>query len=406
MSEILDLIKDEKVEWKKLEEIGEFKRGKGLSKSIINSGKIPIILYGELYTTYGDYIREIKSLCDEIYIKDNYVILEKEDILFPISSTTKEAQIGKTSVYKLDTKCYLGSDANIFRPILKVNSSFIMYYMNSYHFEKIKMKFVKGTTIRHLDVNELSQIKIPIPSLETQEKIVNTLDKFTNYVTELQAELQARNKQYNYYRDMLLSENYLQKLSGTNEKVEWKTLGDIANYSKERINIEKIDKNNYVSVENLLQNKKGKTTATSIPSNLSLIKYKKDDILVGNIRPYLRKIWYANCTGGTNGDVLVISINNEIVSPKYLFYILSSENFFLYNIAFSKGAKMPRGDKKRILDYKFPLPSLEVQNHIVNILDKFDNLVNNIEEGLPREIELRQNQYEYFREQLLSFEKN
>ena len=106
--------------------------------------------------------------------------------------------------------------------------------------------------------------------------------------------------------------------------------------------------------------------------------------------------------------VLAISINNkyknEILS-KYLYQVLSSERFFDYDIKYSKGAKMPRGDKKKIMEYKVPLPPLPVQEYIVSILDKFDALVNDLSQGLPREIELRQKQYEYYREKLLDFEK-
>ena len=86
--------------------------------------------------------------------------------------------------------------------------------------------------------------------------------------------------------------------------------------------------------------------------------------------------------------------------------MLLDERFFEYDIKYSKGAKMPRGDKNKILEYKIPIPSLPVQEYIVSILDKFDALVNDISQGLPKEIELRQKQYEYYREKLLDFKGN
>ena len=115
--------------------------------------------------------------------------------------------------------------------------------------------------------------------------------------------------------------------------VKFYELGNVAHYAKERIAASDIDENTYVGVENLLQNKMGKTTASSVPDSGVVIAFHPGNILIGNIRPYLRKIWLADCDGGTNGDVLTIQIDDElIVAPKYLYYVLSSEQFFLYDI--------------------------------------------------------------------------
>jgi type I restriction enzyme S subunit len=138
----------------------------------------------------------------------------------------------------------------------------------------------------------------------------------------------------------------------------------------------------------------------------NLTEYNKSDILIGNIRPYLKKIWRADCIGGTNGDVLVIYITDESVNSRYLYQVLADDKFFEYNMRHAKGAKMPRGNKQKIMEYNVPVPSLAEQSRIVSILDKFDALTNSISEGLPREISLRQKQYEYYRDQLLSFPKS
>ena len=201
LSKIDDLIQEycpDGVEYKELREIATFIRGKGLCKDDIGLGVVPVILYGELYTTYGNYINKVVSSTSMEKINVSSEI-KKEDILFPISSTTKEAKIGKASVYCLSDICYLGSDAFILRT--DMNSHYLMYLLNSEIFEKQKMICVKGTTIRHLDVNKFMKIKVPIPPIEVQNEVVNILDKFT----ELQAELQARVKQYEWYRNDLLS---------------------------------------------------------------------------------------------------------------------------------------------------------------------------------------------------------
>src|SRR5690606_6337167 len=160
-----------------------------------------------------------------------------------------------------------------------------------------------------------------------------------------------------------------------------------------------------VGVDNLLPNRGGKTISKYVPNAGNLISYSKDNILIGNIRPYLKKIWHADQDGGTNGDVLVIQIKDQNVSPKFLYQVLADDAFFEYNMQHSKGAKMPRGDKGKIMEYRVPIPSFEHQQRIVSILDRFDTLTNSLTEGLPKEIELRQKQYEYYRDQLLAFPK-
>ncbi|MEG0227376.1 MAG: restriction endonuclease subunit S, partial [Lachnospiraceae bacterium] len=113
-----------------------------------------------------------------------------------------------------------------------------------------------------------------------------------------------------------------------------------------------------------------------------------------------------DCDGGTNGDVLVIrSLDASIISYKFLYHVLASDEFFNYDNNNSKGAKMPRGNKDAIMLYRFTLPSLKQQNKIVSILDRFDTLCNDISSGLPAEIEARQKQYEYYRDKLLTFKE-
>ena len=176
-------------------------------------------------------------------------------------------------------------------------------------------------------------------------------------------------------------------------------LEEIAHYAKTRIDCKTINEDNYVGVENLLQNKAGKTKATSVPTTGMVIAYQKNDILIGNIRPYLRKVWLADCEGGTNGDVLTVQIKDtEKVLPQFLYYVLSSEKFFLYDIQNSKGAKMPRGSKDAVMKFEIPLPPIEVQREIVRILDNFTNLT----AELTAELTARKTQYAYYRDNLLT----
>ena len=310
------------------------------------------------------------------------------------------------------TSATIGEHALITVPYL-ANQRFTCLSVQTKFINHLDMKFVyyycfllsdwckKNTTMSSfasVDMDGFKKFLFPIPypenpkkSLEIQAKIVRILDTFT----ELTSELNARTKQYNYYRDQLLSfeEN----------EAEWKPLSEVAEYSKTRISFAEIDEDNYVGVDNLLQNKSGKTKSTRVPVSGNSTQYCENDILIGNIRPYLKKIWQADCIGGTNGDVLVVRLIDETVNPRYLYQVLADDKFFDYNMQHAKGAKMPRGDKAKIMEYSLPIPSLAEQARIVAILDKFDTLTTSLSEGLPREIQLRQQQYEYYRDLLLSF---
>ena len=280
-----------------------------------------------------------------------------------------------------------------------LDNKFLYYFLLS----KLDVisSFYRGSGIKHPSMYHVLEMLIPIPSLSVQTEIVRILDALTALTSELTSELILRRKQYEYYREKLLSFDSLERL---NEGGGKKKLIDVAIYTKVRISADKLNKENYVGVENLLQNKLGKTSSNYVPTEGSFIEYLPNDILIGNIRPYLRKIWLADKTGGTNGDVLVIRLTDKNILPRYLYHILANEHFFEYNVKYSKGAKMPRGDKAAILQYEFDVPPLEEQHRIVSILDKFETLTNSITEGLPLAIEQSQKRYEYYRELLLNFE--
>ena len=193
--------------------------------------------------------------------------------------------------------------------------------------------------------------------------------------------------------------------------VEWKALGEVAKYSDVRIDSNQVNKKNYVGVDNLLQNGAGKADSNYVPTEGRHIEYRSGDVLIGNIRPYLKKIWLADQAGGTNGDVLVIRSTHPSLSSGYLHQVLMDDKFFAYNMQHARGAKMPRGDKAKILEYCIPIPcpnnpekSLEIQAKIVSILHTFTELTNELTNVLTNELTNRKKQYNHYRDQLLSFE--
>lgn len=278
-----------------------------------------------------------------------------------------------------------------------VDTRFMYYYLSA-NFKVFIQRKAVNATVTSIRKPMIEQFPIPLPPLPIQQEIVRILDTFTNLTAELtdklNAELTARRKQYEYYRDELLK---------TGEQV---SLYEVAQYSKDRILASELTDENYVGVDNLLPNKQGKIKSEHTPIEGKFTGFVKGDILIGNIRPYLKKIWFSDCVGGTNGDVLTIRvIDKERVLPRFLYFALSTESFFNYDMNNAKGAKMPRGDKKAVMNYQFYLPSLEIQEKVVSILETFDNLCNGFEYGLPAEIYARQQQYEYYRDELLNFKE-
>lgn len=361
------------VEWQPLELVAKIKHGKDWKR--LNEGDVPVYGSGGIM----GYV-DTSSYCEPT-------------VLIPRKGSITNIFYVDTPFWNVDTIYY--TEINTAKIVPK--------YL--YHFIKTidLMALDTGSGRPSLTQAILNKILVPIPcpenlkkSLEIQAEIVRILDAFTALTAELTAELSTRKKQYNYYRDQLLSFK--------DGEVECKTLAGIAEYSKTRISFERLDETNYVGVDNLLQNRAGKTESNYVPISGNLTEYRKGDILIGNIRPYLKKIWQAERVGGTNGDVLVIHPIDDTVNVRYLYHILADEKFFEYNMQHAKGAKMPRGSKDKIMEYRFQVPrNPDEQARIVAILDKFDALTSSITEGLPREIELRQKQYEYYRDLLLSF---
>ena len=145
--------------------------------------------------------------------------------------------------------------------------------------------------------------------------------------------------------------------------------------------------------------------STHVPTSGTLTEFQAGDILVGNIRPYLQKIWLSNKNGGTNGDVLDIRPNQKFVTSPFLYQVLASDKFFNYDMQNSKGAKMPRGNKEKVMEYSFVLPTLERQKETVLMLNKFEIAFNDLQSELHAEIESRQKQYEFYRDKLLTFKE-
>ena len=164
-------------------------------------------------------------------------------------------------------------------------------------------------------------------------------------------------------------------------------LSDISNYVKGKIDVSTLNEDTYISTENMAPNKGGIAKASSLPTATQTQSFAVGDILVSNIRPYFKKIWFAEYDGGCSNDVLVLRAK-EGISKRFLYYVLANDVFFDYSMATSKGTKMPRGDKTAIMEYEVPKFTYEEQEKIAGILaalDKKIHLNNAINKNLEQQ---------------------
>ena len=319
---------------------------------------------------------------------------DKPSVLIPRKGSIDKLYYVETPFWNVDTIFYTDIDTS------KVLPRYVYHCLKREHLEKLNI----AGGVPSLTQAVLNKVTIPLPPLEVQEEIVRILDKFTDLVYELTRELTRRKKQYEYYRDKLLT---------FGDEVEWKKLGEIAEIvrgaSPRPIN--KFITNdetgeNWIKIGDIdfgskyvIDTKEKITQEGALKSRMVL----EGDFILSNSmsfgRPYIVKK-----KGFIHDGWLKISNFKKYILPDYLYYLLSSsqqQNDMKKKASFGGAVSNLNSDIVKSLN--IPIPSLSEQERIVNILDKFDKLCNDICEGIPAEIEARQKQYEYYRDRLLTF---
>lgn len=340
--------------------------------------------------------------------------LEAGDLLFSGTGT-----VGRSAIVKDTPKNWnIKEGVYAIKPNLeKIHSGYLSHLLNSREIVSDYSKKIVGAPVISLPMSDLRRLKIPIPcpdnpakSLKIQREIVRILDNFTELTGELTAELSARKKQYNYYRDQLLSFE--------NGDVEWKTLediskkissggtpptgvaeyydGDIPWLRTQEVDFREIWDTGVKITEAGLEN----SSAKWISENC---------VIVAMYGATVGKIGINKIPMATNQACANISIDEKVADYRYIFHFLTSQYEYIKSLGTGSQTNI---NAQIVKNLKVPIPfanepqkSLIEQARIVAILDKFDALTNSITEGLPREIELRQKQYEYYRDLLLSFPK-
>ena len=386
MTNILELLKDEKVEWKKLGEVFNTRTGYTPSKKITEywaNGTVDwftiddIRKKGRNLTTANVKISE-KAIKRELFKKNSLIL----------------SIIGTIGEYALiDIEFVVNQQFMVFTLNESYKSSINMEFIK-YYFSKIS-EYCKNNTrqssVPTVDTDNILRQEIPIPSLETQEKIVEILDKFTGYVTELQSELQSRTKQYTYYRDMLLSEEYLNKITKEMEedrrlsKVKLEEVVTIKN-GKDWKKLEKGDIPVYGS-------------GGEMGVYVDKYSYDKPTVLIPR-KGSIENVFYLDKPFWNVDTIFHTEIDESKLMPKYFYYFI--EQYDLSKL--SDNPTRPSLTQSTLNKLIMDLPPLSLQNKIVKVLDKFQLLLEDTNGLLPEEIEQRQKQYEYYREKLLTFD--
>ena len=339
MSKIDELLKNEKVEWKKLGDIAIIS-GAGVDKKIKDDEKHVVLLnymdvYRNLYLKKSVPSMEVTASD----IKINECDVRHGDIFITPSSETKE-DIFISSVAKENIKNTVYS-YHIMRIRLKeknfTTSCFLNYVFRSQNFRKNMFKKVFGNTRQTIAKSEIEKLEVPVPSLETQEKIVKILDNFTNYVTELQAELQARNKQYEYYRDMLLSEEYLTKLTKEFYQLEELKTFDFVKISELCLRQRgiKITAEQMKSLDKEDSSVKvfagGNTTANLSPEEVGIENIINKPSVIVKSRGNIDFVYYDGDFTHKNEMWSYSSFDEEKLNIKFLYYILKNNLKYFIN---------------------------------------------------------------------------
>ena len=384
------LLDGETVEWKTLGEVAELYTGlSGKNKEHFQKGNASYVTYKNIY----DHLSVDATILESVFIAphERQHAVQYGDVLITGSSENIE-EVGMSSVvtFHPKTEIYLNSFSFgiRFHSSVQLSPEFTKYLFRSDLLRKQIMKTASGVTRFNVSKKKFSTIIIPLPPLRVQARIVEILDKFT----QLEAELEARNKQYDFYRNRLLDFAHRDDFDG---KVEWKTLGEICkNLDSQRrpITSSKRKKGIYPYYG-----------ASGIVDFVESYIYEGDYLLVSEDGANLlaRNTPIAFSISGKNW------VNNHAHVLKFDTY--EGRKFVEYYLnqidlkPYISGAAQPKLNQNNLNSIPIPLPPLSEQRRIVEILDRFDTLTNSISEGLPREISLRRKQYEYYRDALLRF---
>lgn len=286
--------------------------------------------------------------------KGSYTLFQDEDII--IAKITPCMENGKCALARnLTNGLAMGSSEF---HVLRTNNDIVI---NDYLFHLLNRQIVRdfaeqnmtGTSgHRRVPIKWYEDLDIPVPPIDVQKQIIEEIAKVDKSVSGAMLQI---DKCESDIESLLSSLNFADS-----------TLNTIAPFATKSIKYSDIESETYITTDNMLQNKLGVRPFEGVANISSITEYKPEDILISNIRPYLKKIWFADKEGGCSKDVLVLrSADTSKYLPKYIFYMLRRDAFFDYVMEGKKGIKMPRGNKEDIMKYKIPMPNIDEQKRII-----------------------------------------
>lgn len=396
MKYIDELLQGHEVEWKKLGEVAELKRGNSITKKTSKEGKYPVISGGQQPAYYidtfnrdgetitiagsGAYAGFVMFWNEPIFVSDAFSIKTEESLVLP---------------------------RYVYHFLLNIQGK--IYSLKT------------GSGVPHVYAKDVGLILIPIPcpskpekSIEIQRKIVEILDKFMTLEAELEAELDCRKRQYEYYRNQLLSFDMLNKGGQRLNNVSIMALGEVGEFIRGKRFVKTdittqgcpcIHYGEMYTYYGIWANKSKSFISQTLVNKKNLRQALTNDVIIVGAGETIEDLGVGTAWLSQTPAVIhdACFIFRSSLNPKYVAYFTRTNNFHDQLRRHVSSGKISAVNAKGLSKIEIPVPPLSEQERIVSILDKFDTLVNSISEGLPKEIELRRKQYEYYRNQLLSF---
>ena len=402
-------------------------RGTGIKRDQVTENGVPCVRYGEIYTTYNTWFDECVSHTKEEYVSSPKYF-EHGDILFAITGESVE-DIAKSIAYIGHDKCLAGGDIVVMKH--EQNPRYLAHVLNTSMAREQKSKGKVKSKVVHSNVSSIEQIKIPLPSLEVQKRYADVLDNFEQIFNDLNialpAEIEARQKQYEYYRDLLLTfaetGNTILTDRQTDRQTIIKLIQYVFGYAPVKIgDIATIIRGGNFQKKDFVENGRPCIHYGQMYTHFGIyadktLTYLNDEVFakskIAKPGDIIMAVTSENvedvcsCTAWLGNEEIAVSGHTAIIShnqnAKYLSYYFHSAMFYKQKKKLAHGTKVIEVTPSKLADIEIMLPTLEEQERIVSILDRFDSLCNDLTSGLPAEIEARQKQYEYYRDKLLSF---
>lgn len=407
LAELIEELCPDGVEYRALGDVGVFVRGGGLQKADFVETGMPCVHYGQIHTRFGISVSEAVTFVSEAQFA-RLKHADYGDLLIATTSEDDEA-VGKATAWLGDGEVAISGDMFYYRHNLE--PKYVSYFFASSSFQDQKRPYLTGAKVRRIADKGLSRIQIPVPPLEVQREIVRILDQFTTLEAELEAELEARWAQYEHYRNHLLSYESL----AARGPVSWSALRELGVWSgggtpsKSRGDYWVDGTIPWITPKDMrsskIQDSMMNVTDKAVrESNVKLIEAPSIALVVrSSILQHTFPVAQIDVDATFNQDMKVLVVDPDRFERRYIYYALSANGQEILRQTSKQGGSVNSLVVPQLMDFEIPVPEIDEQRRIADLLDRFDALVNDITSGLPAEIAARRAQYEHYRDRLVSF---